>query len=86
MTSSTDEVNLPRKYILLSSGAVSTTITVPEGCRGFLVGVGGLCTVVAKDGSVMTDLPLPVGITPLLDPTELRAPSTASAQKIWAVV
>jgi hypothetical protein len=85
MASSTDEVNLPRKFVLLSTGTVATDIDIDPGCRGLLVGLGGLCTIVAEDGTVMADVPLLAGITPLKGPQQLRAPSTGSASRVWAI-
>lgn len=76
----------PTDFVLVSTTAPtgSGTIDLPEGCRGLLVGTGGLLNVTIN-GQNRDGVPFPVGVMPGFF-TAVRRDAGNTAANIWAVV
>ena len=71
----------PKKFVLVSSGAVSSTQTLAEGCRGLHIGTAGTLNGTMTDGTTFTGLPVLQGTIPGFFATI----TGGTAQNIWAI-
>lgn len=76
----------PSDFVLVSATAPTGTgtIALPDGCRGLLVGVGGVLNVTIN-GQNRDGIPFPIGVMPGFF-TAIRRDAGNTAANIWAVV
>lgn len=77
-------VTPPRDFILVSSGAPASDVTLPANCRGLLVGgAGSLNVTMTETGENRNDLPFVQGQNPGFF-SQVRSGGTAT--DIWAII
>ena len=73
----------PVDFVLVSTAAPASDITLPEGCRGLLIGTAGTLNVTMQNGSQRNGLPFLQGQNPGFFAT-VRTGGTAA--NIWAII
>ena len=71
----------PSRFTIITSGAVSSPETLPEGCRGLHIGQAGTINGTMQNGSTFTGLPVLHGLTPGFFATI----TGGTARNIWAI-
>lgn len=71
----------PTKFTLISAGAVSAAVTLPNLCRGIHVGQAGTISGTMQDGSAFADLPVFQGTMPGMFATI----TGGTAENLWAI-
>ena len=72
----------PLKFILVEATTITSTETLPEGCRGLRIGTAGTLSGTMQDDSIFTDLPVFQGD----NPGHFKTLTSGTAQNIWAIV
>ncbi len=71
------------RYVRVTTGQITSPVTLTEACRGLRVGVAGTLNVTMKDGTVCVGLPVFAGDNPGYFASIQTSTEQGAAEHVW---